>query len=137
MSFGATNGVAERITKAGEYKLTTASRGVAYQKSKFVIVPLINDNNEEYTVSAGVTSKGEPYDTLSITARTLNICTPELSKVNEAKTKGSNNLESLLVKLAHAVAKHFSKPQPVKLAIAKKNGKVVKGIDGKPRLNIV
>jgi hypothetical protein len=135
MSFGATNSVSQRISKPGNYTLSTATRGVQYQKGRYVLVPLANDKGEEYAVSAGVTAKGKPYDTLSITARTLSICTPELERVNTAKAAGKSTLEGLLVKLAHAIAKHFKSGQKVDLEYAKKDGKIIKGEDGKPRLN--
>ena len=134
-SFGATSSVSIRIAKPGKYTLTTAKRGVQYKKGSFVLLPLANDKKEEYAVSAGINAAGEPYDTLSITARTLNICTPELERVDTAKAGRKSTLEGLLVKLAHAIAKHFESGKKVELEYAKKNGKIVKGKDGKPRLN--
>ena len=135
MSFGATNSVSTRISTPGKYTLSTATRGLQYKKGSYVLVPLVNDKNEEYAVSAGVTAKGKPYDTLSITARTLSICTPELERVNTAKAAGKSTLESLLVKLAKAIATHFKSGVKVELIQAKKDGKVIKGEDGKARLN--
>ena len=136
MAFGNTKTISPKIEKAGKYKLSTAKRGVQHAKGKYVLVPLASEKGEEYAVSAGESVTGVAYDTLSITARTLGICTPDLERLEKAKMANKESvLEGLCVKLAKSIAKHFEKGVEVQLEYAKKDGKIIVGKDGKKRLN--